>query len=171
MYADVMHQISNERDLSEFFRFNIKTDQNNNTPINFDSVKFKQVIVPSLVEKVMSVIGTRGLTDDKLEKIKIFLSGDRENPRFQEALTFVQTAEEAVRDRISLGRELIHTMIPTVVRQRMDVSFGLDDHYKVAIPFKAGQHNNAPTPMKDTAFNNPYETMLLTMVYYIRKSN
>lgn len=163
LISDMMCAVLAESTLNQFFRLERDHD---NIEFKFDGVKYESAILPLLIDKVAGLVSDK-LRGDDFGKLKLYLSGDRENTKFQEAKDFCKNMEESLQLRAGLMRHLLHATIPIVLSARLNVDYGLCES-KTVVPFQVIENERSIKPLGEAQFVNHQETLLYTMLCYMR---
>lgn len=120
---------------------------------------------PHLIEKIITFFTNKVKSQD-LELIKIYLSNKEENPRYINAYAFVKQSESNLKYHLFLAQHYIHRVIPYALVQALDVDYELATSSKLAVLFITSDES---TIRETSPYSNPHETMLFTMLCYLRR--
>lgn len=170
--TDIMEAAITDSIVTKFLTLDLDPPTNDRG-FKFEATVYKQNVLPNLINKVILALGDTSLKNDEIEKIKLYLSNDGKNPKYEEAYAFVKNAETTLRDRIALGRNLLQNTIPRAISftiasisKNMDTQYGPElEESGVTVPYKVKQVSKTP---KGTSFADPYEAMLLNMIDSMR---
>ncbi|MFI5344004.1 MAG: hypothetical protein ACHQUC_07270 [Chlamydiales bacterium] len=155
--ANIMEAISKDAEFVRLCRLNKKTDDG--TPITFDETKIRF----TLAEKIAPLIECIG--KENLEKLRLVLSSDYNNPKYQEAFEFCGRKEEKGGEFKNLWRiaaSLIDFTIPRAIELNIDIDYVIAERSRVVTYLTGIRYT------KSLSFGD-LDAMVLTMLYHLRK--